>query len=179
MSQFVKSSSVPQRNASKPIKASVNGSSEQPSILILEKLGVKVKDFAYESNLPPIKTIYCHPRQIQPAVVKTTNLKHQQKDNFVSQSSSHGQKKLERTSTEPVIPPTPDSTDTDSDSDDYFSQSRTSTELPPSIPDSDSTELIRRTTTWSQILKQPAISTNPALIDSESQTIRVQLEEVM
>ena len=142
-----------QRNASKPIKASVKGSSEQPSISRLANLGIKVRDFAYDSKLPPIQTIYCHPRQFQPAVVKTT-LEHQRNDNLFSQSSSHpetSQKKLKRTSTEPVIPPSPDSTDTDSDSDDLFSQSsshpetiqkklkRTSTE-PVILPTPDSTD---------------------------------------
>ena len=249
MSQFVKSSrvvNVLQRNASKPIKSSVNGSSEQPSILTLEILGIKVRDFVYKSKLPPIQTLYCHPRQIQPAVVRAT-LKHQQDDDPFSQPSSHpetSQKRLERTSTEPVIPPTPDSTDidegnfsqsssqretsrkklpmertstapaipltptpnstdTDSDSDNYFSQSssqpetspkkleRTSTKPVLIPPTPDSTELIWRTIsmTRSQILKKPAIpnqmiqvSTNPTLIDSESQTIQVncdQLEEVI
>ena len=125
MSQFVKSSrvvNVLQRNASKPIKASVNSSSEQPSILTLENLEIKVRDFTYESKLLPIQTIYCHPRQIQPAVVRAT-LRHQQNDDPFSQSRSHpeiSQKRLERTSTKPVIPPTPDSIDIDGGN---FSQS--------------------------------------------------------
>ena len=252
MFQFVKSSrvvNVLQRNASKPIKASVNGSSQQPSILTLENLGIKVRDFTYESKLLPIQTIYCHPRQIQPAVVRAT-LKHQQDDDPFSQPSSHpetSQKRLERTSTEPVIPPTPNSTDIDggnfsqsssqretsqkklpmertssslhctSNSIDTYSQfyrhwlglrqlffsvefttrnspkklERTSTKPVLIPPTPNSTELIWRTIsmTRSQILKKPTIPnqmiqvlTNPTLIDSESQTIQVnrdQLEEVI
>ena len=85
-------------------------------------MGIKVRDFAYESKLPPIQPIYRHPRQIQPAVVRTT-LKRQWaesgEDDYFSQSSSQpetSQKKLERTSTEPAIPPALDSTAID----DYY-----------------------------------------------------------
>ena len=120
MSRYVKSSRLDpqQRNPSKPIKASVKAASEQPSVAMLASLGIKVRDFAYESKLPPIQPIYRHPRQIQPAVVRTT-LKRQWaesgEDDIFSQSSSQpetSQKKLERTSTEPAIPPH-DSTDID------------------------------------------------------------------
>ncbi|KAF8812223.1 hypothetical protein BYT27DRAFT_7239775 [Phlegmacium glaucopus] len=100
-----------QRNASKPIKASVKAASGQPSVATLASLGIKVRDFAYESKLPPIQPIYRHPRQVQPAVVRTA-LKRQStetgQDDPFSQSSSQpetSQKKLERTSTEPAIPP--------------------------------------------------------------------------
>lgn len=114
MSRYVKSSRADQqRNASKPVKASVKTASEQPSVAMLASLGIKVRDFAYESKLPPIQPIYRHPRQIQPAVVRTT-LKRQWtelgEDDPFSQSNSQSetsQKKLERTSTEPVIPPVP------------------------------------------------------------------------
>ena len=115
MLRYIKSSRPDrqQRNASRPIKASVKAASEQPSVAMLASLGIKVRDFAYESKLPPIQPIYRHPRQIQPAVVRTT-LKRQYtepgEDDFFSQSSSQSrtsQKKLERTSTEPVIPPDP------------------------------------------------------------------------
>jgi hypothetical protein len=128
--------------------------------LTLANLGIKVRDFAYESKLPPIPTIYCHPRQIQPAVVKTT-LKRQStesgEDDYFSQSNSHsetGQKKLERTSTEPVIPPTPDSTDIDSDDyeDDYFSQSSSQPET--------SRKKLERTST------EPVLITPPDSTDS-------------
>jgi hypothetical protein len=121
MSRYVKSSRLDpqQRNVSKPLKASVKAASEQPSVAMLASLGIKVRDFAFESKLPPIQPIYRHPRQIQPAVVRTT-LKRQWvepgEDDFFSQSSSQpetSQKKLERTSTEPAILFAPDSTDID------------------------------------------------------------------
>ena len=126
MTQYVKSSRLDQqqRNASKPIKASVKAASEQPSVAQLASLGIKVRDFAYESKLPPIQPIYRHPRQIQPAVVRTT-LKRQwaesEEDDLFSQSGSQSessQKKLERTSTEPAIPPAPDIDDYDTESQD-------------------------------------------------------------
>ena len=131
MTQYVKSSrpDQQQRNASKPIKASVKAASEQPSVALLASLGIKVRDFAYESKLPPIQPIYRHPRQIQPAVVRTT-LKRQWaesgEDDYFSQSSSQpetSQKRLERTSTEPAIPPVPDSTDID-DYDGFYTDSQ-------------------------------------------------------
>ena len=141
MSRYVKSSRLDpqQRIASKPIKASVKAASEQPSIAMLASLGIKVRDFAYESKLPPIQPIYRHPRQIQPAVVRTT-LKRQWaesgEDSYFSQSSSQpetSQKKLERTSTEPAIPPAPDSTDID----DYeYDSLHTDSQQPNSYPES-------------------------------------------
>jgi hypothetical protein len=139
MTQYVKSSrpDQQQRNASKPIKASVKAASEQPSVALLASLGIKVRDFAYESKLPPIQPIYRHPRQIQPAVVRTT-LKRQWaesgEDDFFSQSGSQpetSQKRLERTSTEPAIPPVPDSTDTD-DYDSLYTDSQQPNNFPES-----------------------------------------------
>lgn len=112
MPRYVKSSRLDQqqRNASKPIKASVKAASGQPAVAMLANLGIKVRDFAYESKLPPIQPIYRHPRQIQPAVVRNT-LKRQWtetgEDDLFSQLSSQPEKKLERTSTEPAIPPAP------------------------------------------------------------------------
>lgn len=41
---------------------------DQPTIAQLEGFGVKVRDFAYESTLPPVRTVYRQPRQIQPSV---------------------------------------------------------------------------------------------------------------
>ena len=83
---------------------------------MLASFGIKVRDFAYESKLSLIKTIYCHPRQIQPALVRTT-LKRQWtesgEDNHFSQSSSQPgtcQKTLKRTSTEWLILSTLNST---------------------------------------------------------------------
>jgi hypothetical protein len=132
MFRYVKSSRLDpqQRNPSKPIKASVKAASEQPTVAMLASLGIKVRDFAYESKLPPIQPIYRHPRQIQPAVVRTA-LKRQWaelgEDDFFSQPSSQpetSQKKLERTSTEPAIPPAHDSTDIDDDECDSLTDSQ-------------------------------------------------------
>jgi len=40
----------------------------QPSIEELHSLGIKVRDFGYEkTSLPPVRTIYQHPPQIQPS----------------------------------------------------------------------------------------------------------------
>jgi hypothetical protein len=137
MSRYVKSSRLDpqQRNISKPIKASVKAASEQPSVATLASLGIKVRDFAYESKLPPIPPIYRHPRQIQPAVVRTT-LKRQWaesgEDNYFQSSSQPetSQKKLERTSTEPAIP---DSTDID----DYeYDTLHTDSQQPNNYPES-------------------------------------------
>ena len=148
MTQYVKSSRLDQqqRNTSKPIKASVKAASEQPSVALLASMGIKVRDFAYESKLPPIQPIYRHPRQIQPAVVRTT-LKRQWaesgEDDYFSRSNSQpesSQKKLERTSTEPAIPPVPDIDDydhTDSQQPNNYPESQ---QMPPPIFESQESE---------------------------------------
>ena len=41
--------------------------SQQPTVEMLQSLGIKVRDFAYESTLPPIAPIPRVPRQIQPS----------------------------------------------------------------------------------------------------------------
>jgi hypothetical protein len=38
----------------------------QPTAAELAGLGIKVKDFAYESTLQPVRTVYRQPKQIQP-----------------------------------------------------------------------------------------------------------------
>ncbi|KAF8640096.1 hypothetical protein AX17_001334 [Amanita inopinata Kibby_2008] len=40
--------------------------SDQPSVETLERYGIKVRDFAYESTLHPIAPVYFLPKQIQP-----------------------------------------------------------------------------------------------------------------
>ncbi|KIL67257.1 hypothetical protein M378DRAFT_9505, partial [Amanita muscaria Koide BX008] len=40
--------------------------SKQPTAAELTKYGIKVRDFAIESTLPPIAPVYLHPTQIQP-----------------------------------------------------------------------------------------------------------------
>ncbi|KAG1728229.1 hypothetical protein EDB19DRAFT_1941416 [Suillus lakei] len=42
-------------------------SSQQPTIEMLQSLGIKVRDFAYESTLPPIAPVPQVPRQTQPS----------------------------------------------------------------------------------------------------------------
>ncbi|KAF8165563.1 hypothetical protein B0H34DRAFT_793936 [Crassisporium funariophilum] len=88
--------------------------SQQPSAATLGSMGIKVRDFAYESTLPPIRPIFRHPRQIQPGVVRANPLKRERTETeddepFSQQSQEDSQRdatKLERTSTEPAIVPT-------------------------------------------------------------------------
>jgi hypothetical protein len=171
---FVKSSRLvdsdvqqQRNNTSKPIKASVKAVSKQPSVSTLANLGIIVRDFAYESKLPPIKTIYCHPRQIQPAVMRTTlTPKHQLEstkrgeDNYFSQPSSQPEtnpKKLERTSTELVILPTFDPTDN------YFSRFSSRPETSRKILERTSTETVL-------IPPTPASDSDSTDVDSESES---------
>jgi len=42
---------------------------QQPSAAELKRLGIKIRDFAYEKNLPPARTVYLH-RQILPGVAR-------------------------------------------------------------------------------------------------------------
>jgi hypothetical protein len=41
----------------------------QPSVAELKKLGIRVRDFASEKTLPPVRTLYLH-RQILPGVAR-------------------------------------------------------------------------------------------------------------
>ncbi|KAF5364338.1 hypothetical protein D9756_000189 [Leucocoprinus leucothites] len=82
--------------------------SEQPSVSKLLELGVKVRDFAYESTLPPVPTVYLQPRQIQPSVPKDVNdpndphyvLEEERKKKVYTFEST---RKIQRTPTEPVL----------------------------------------------------------------------------
>lgn len=82
--------------------------SEQPSVSKLAELGVKVRDFAYESTLPPVPTVYLQPRQIQPSVPKDVNdpndphyvLEEERKKKVYTFEST---RKIERTPTEPAL----------------------------------------------------------------------------
>ncbi|KAF9441688.1 hypothetical protein P691DRAFT_812194 [Macrolepiota fuliginosa MF-IS2] len=82
--------------------------SEQPSVPKLLELGVKVRDFAYESTLPPIPTVYLQPRQIQPSEPKDVNdpndphyiLEEERKKKVYTLEST---RKIERTPTEPAL----------------------------------------------------------------------------
>lgn len=82
--------------------------SEQPTVAMLAEMGVKVRDFAYESTLPPVPTVYLQPRQIQPSVPKDVNdpndphyvLEEERKKKAYTFQST---RKIERTPTEPVL----------------------------------------------------------------------------
>jgi hypothetical protein len=82
--------------------------SEQPTVAMLTELGIKVRDFAYESTLPPVPTVYLQPRQIQPSVPKDVNdpndphyvLEEERKKKVYTFQST---RKIERTPTEPVL----------------------------------------------------------------------------
>lgn len=55
--------------ASSNVQPSVmrQAASQQPTVEMLQSLGIQVRDFAYESTLPPIASIPRVPRQIQPS----------------------------------------------------------------------------------------------------------------
>ncbi|KAF8969425.1 hypothetical protein BDZ97DRAFT_1795586 [Flammula alnicola] len=83
---------------------------QQPTAADLKKLGIKVRDFAYESTLPPVPTVYCHPRQIQPSVNRNPVQRQStetDEDGAFSQQSQGGTKKPEKTPTEPALTPAP------------------------------------------------------------------------
>lgn len=64
-------------------------SSQQPTVETLQSLGVKVRDFAYESTLPPIAPIPRVPRQTQPSArpLKRTRGDWEEEDGAPSHSS--------------------------------------------------------------------------------------------
>lgn len=64
----------------------------------MAKLGIKVRDFAYESTLPKVRTIHTHV-QVQPGPMKRTRGEGEAKES----SSSSKKAKLERMITEPDI----------------------------------------------------------------------------
>lgn len=63
--------------------------SQQPTVEILQSLGIKVRDFAYESTLPPIASIPRVPRQIQPSArpLKRTSREWDEENGAPSSSS--------------------------------------------------------------------------------------------
>ncbi|KDR83980.1 hypothetical protein GALMADRAFT_236532 [Galerina marginata CBS 339.88] len=91
--------------SSKPQQQNDEERSQQPSVEELKKLGIKVRDFAYESTLPPLRTIYRHPRQIQPGVPRPLQRQVTEPDQSDSQQSQSN-KNVERTPTEPALSPT-------------------------------------------------------------------------
>ena len=78
----------------------------QPSAADLNKLGIKVRDFAYEKTLPPVRTIHLH-RQVLPGVMRQT-IARQKTEEDASQSQSQSQPRtVDRTPTEPSLTPVP------------------------------------------------------------------------
>ena len=105
-------SNKPLRNRAPKLKPPIMVQDEQPTAADLAKLGIKVRDFAYEkTDLPPVRTIYRHPRQIQPAVNRNHGVQRQPtetaEDGVFSQPSQESSQPLERTVTEPVLSPLP------------------------------------------------------------------------
>jgi hypothetical protein len=94
--------------------------SQQPDVATLASYGIKVRDFAYESTLPPVKPVHLLPRQIQPGLRPLKRIRGGEVEDEFSQptagsagegeGSSSKKSKLERTVTEPAllpgIPPT-------------------------------------------------------------------------
>lgn len=64
-------------------------SSQQPTVETLQSLGIKVRDFAYESTLPPIAPVPRVPRQTQPSArpLKRTRGDLEEEDRMPSHSS--------------------------------------------------------------------------------------------
>jgi hypothetical protein len=64
-------------------------SSQQPTVETLQSLGIKVRDFAYESTLPPIAPVPRVPRQTQPSArsLKRTRGDWEEEDGALSHSS--------------------------------------------------------------------------------------------
>ena len=74
--------------------------SRQPTVGQLARLGIKVRDFAYESTLQPVRTVSRQPRQIQPGVAR---LPHQEDTRRTPNQSESGGRPLARVDTEPFV----------------------------------------------------------------------------
>jgi len=76
----------------------------QPTAAQLAMLGIKVRDFAHERTLPPVRTVYRQPRQIQPSVPRQLRREDTEPlDNNIQQNQSDSRSGIARTVTEPVI----------------------------------------------------------------------------
>lgn len=74
--------------------------SKQPTATDLAKYGIKVRDFALESTLPPIAPVYLHPKQIQP----NPGVLRPWQDNMAQSSSQAGDgRKLENHPTQSLL----------------------------------------------------------------------------
>ncbi|KIM46410.1 hypothetical protein M413DRAFT_441504 [Hebeloma cylindrosporum] len=80
---------------------------KQPSTADLKKFGVKVRDFAYEKTLPPVRTVHLH-RQVLPGVVRQSIARQKtEEDASQSQQSQSQPRTVDRTPTEPSLTPVP------------------------------------------------------------------------
>lgn len=84
----------------------------QPSVEELNRLGIKVRDFAYEQTLPPVLPYRRVPIQSQPDPYENSKRARQDESIFFSQGSSqrgglwdpYDQSKVKRQKTEPALP---------------------------------------------------------------------------
>ena len=98
--------------SSRPVKKQKTKKGQQPTAAQLAQLGIKARDFAFEeTDLPPVRTIYCHPKQIQPSVNRRRVLQRELTESadkgVFAQLSQGSNCPLERTITEPVLSPPP------------------------------------------------------------------------
>lgn len=87
--------------------------SQQPDAEKLVSYGIKVRDFAYESTLPPVKPMYLLPHQIQPGLRPFKHIRANDVEDVFSQptarnpvegeGNSSKKSKLECMVTEPVL----------------------------------------------------------------------------
>jgi hypothetical protein len=77
----------------------------QPSVATLAEHGIRVRDFVYESPLPPIPSISRVPRQIQPSRIPLKRFRDKEASSSDGEDTSHAKKPraLERQATEPVL----------------------------------------------------------------------------
>ena len=79
----------------------------QPSATELKKLGIRVRDFAFEKTLPPVQTLHFH-RQILPGVTRQTITRQKTEEDISRSQQSHsGMRRLDRIPTEPSLTPAP------------------------------------------------------------------------
>lgn len=97
-----------EENSQAPSNARQTRVSQQPSPEYLASLGIKVRDFAYESKLPPIIPVPRIPRQVQPEPLPKTQYLTQwdqggsQDQGISSQFAKPHSQRLERKATEPL-----------------------------------------------------------------------------
>ena len=78
----------------------------QPTAAELASIRIKVKDFAYQNDLPPVRTIYRQRKQIQPSVFQQIHREDTEPLDGISDSSQQSlcnRESLHRTTTEPVL----------------------------------------------------------------------------